>query len=221
MPVMQEALLSWSLNGVSQSPLLCSPGHGAALIRGHLLTEGVVQSPADILKVDLRSTPSPHWSVQTAVLPMEKPQPSLNPSSCPCSNERLDPLCAALDHVPHAAGQHTVLLWDGTTQVTASDISRHHALDTAVGLAMEQGMDFSRCILCTSGRISLEIVRKAVRAGIPVLCTRKAIGSLAVEFASSAGCILCTPGTPPEYYGAVPSSFYDHRNETIPGMARP
>jgi FdhD protein len=65
----------------------------------------------------------------------------------------------------------------------AEDIGRHNAVDKVIGKALLGGRDPGDLILCSSGRLSSEIVLKAVRARIPVLVSRSAPTSRSVELA--------------------------------------
>lgn len=72
----------------------------------------------------------------------------------------------------HATGGvHTVALSEDGAEPTLirDDVGRHNGADKVVGRALRDGVELSRSILITSGRISSEIVHKAGRAGIPVL----------------------------------------------------
>lgn len=54
------------------------------------------------------------------------------------------------------------------------DIGRHSAVDKVIGRALIDGVDFSRTVLVTSGRVSSDILHKAGRAGIPIIVARSA-----------------------------------------------
>ncbi len=72
----------------------------------------------------------------------------------------------------HATGGvHTVALSEDGAEPTLirDDVGRHNGADKVVGRALRDGVDLSRSILITSGRISSEIAHKARRAGIPIL----------------------------------------------------
>ena len=61
-----------------------------------------------------------------------------------------------------------IYLLDGTT-VTAEDIGRHNAIDKAIGKCKLQGLDTTKSILFVSGRLSSEMVTKAVMHRIPII----------------------------------------------------
>ncbi|NQU39342.1 MAG: formate dehydrogenase accessory sulfurtransferase FdhD [Lentisphaerae bacterium] len=54
------------------------------------------------------------------------------------------------------------------------DIGRHSAVDKAIGRALLDGVDFTRTVLVSSGRISSDILHKSGRAGIPIIVARSA-----------------------------------------------
>jgi len=68
-------------------------------------------------------------------------------------------------------GVHTVALSvDGAEpSLIRDDVGRHNAADKVVGRALREGIDLTRTVMITSGRISSEIVHKGRRAGIPIL----------------------------------------------------
>lgn len=63
------------------------------------------------------------------------------------------------------------------------DIGRHNALDKVFGQALLNGIDTKDKIILTSGRISSEILIKTAKRQTPVLVSRSAPTSLAVEMA--------------------------------------
>jgi FdhD protein len=66
------------------------------------------------------------------------------------------------------------------------DIGRHNALDKVIGYGLLNVVQFSRTFVVSSGRISSEMVRKCLIAGIPLLVSRSATTTLAIETAEKA-----------------------------------
>jgi FdhD protein len=97
----------------------------------------------------------------------------------------------------HAAG---IFDLDGKLLVVREDIGRHNAVDKAIGRAFLDGLlPLSQHILLVSGRSSLEIVQKALAAGIPVVAAVSAPSSLAVNFARECGQTLIGFLRPPTF----------------------
>ena len=82
-----------------------------------------------------------------------------------------------------------IYLLDGTT-VTAEDIGRHNAIDKAIGKCKLQRLDTTKSILFVSGRLSSEMVTKAVMHRIPVVVSRTAPTYLGVQTAHKHGITL-------------------------------
>jgi FdhD protein len=85
-------------------------------------------------------------------------------------------------------GIHIVALLDGEKILTVSeDIGRHNALDRVIGYALRSKIDLTKTWVIVSGRISSEMVRKCLIAGIPIIVSRGATTTLAVETAEKTG----------------------------------
>lgn len=63
------------------------------------------------------------------------------------------------------------------------DIGRHNAIDKVVGLAVTKGIDPSRTVIFSTGRITIDMILKAARARIPIVISRSAPLDKAVELA--------------------------------------
>ena len=88
----------------------------------------------------------------------------------------------------HAAG---IFDADGKLVAHAEDTGRHNALDKAIGRCIRSGRTPAGCGVVLSGRVSLEMVAKSVRAGIELISAISAPTSLAVELADRCGLTLC------------------------------
>ncbi len=87
----------------------------------------------------------------------------------------------------HAAGAFSL---DGQMLSIREDIGRHNAVDKVIGdLIYNSKLHEAKC-LTVSGRISFEIVSKAISAGIPFLASVSAPSTRAVDMAEEAGMTL-------------------------------
>ncbi len=117
----------------------------------------------------------------------------------PLSTEHLDPslfpslvasLRAAQATFAQTGGLHASALFtmDGELIVAREDVGRHNALDKVLGFALQRNLlPLSQHILLVSGRVSFEIMQKALAGGIPVIAAISAPSSLAVDFARDSG----------------------------------
>jgi FdhD protein len=85
----------------------------------------------------------------------------------------------------HAAGLFDLT---GKLIVAREDVGRHNAVDKVLGHAlMKELFPLDRHILFVSGRVSFEIVQKALAGRIPIIAAVSAPSSLAVDFAKASG----------------------------------
>ena len=87
---------------------------------------------------------------------------------------------------------HTAKLYvDNDKFFIGEDIAQHSTIDKAIGKARMNGVDLSKTFLMVSGRLSSEMVAKAVMHGVPALISRTAPTSLGVVIARKFNLTLC------------------------------
>jgi len=97
----------------------------------------------------------------------------------------------AQDLYRETGGVHTSALTDGERIIlSAEDIGRHNTLDKIAGMCLMQNVWPERRILITTGRISSEMLQKAVRLGASILISRTSPSSLSIELAEKWGITL-------------------------------
>ena len=118
------------------------------------------------------------------------PGPALQPSvvhSLPQAIRAAQPIFES------TGGLHASALFmaDGSPVLICEDVGRHNALDKVIGtMLLQNRVPLEGHLLLVSGRVSFELVQKALMAGIPALAAVGAPSTLAVELARKYGMTL-------------------------------
>ena len=215
-----EAPLTLSLDDDVLAVVMRTPGHDLELAAGWLVAESGVRDPQDIASMrESRDGDGVRISLRPGVTP-PRSRAFITSASCGvCSADMLD-LMPPQTSAPHSPGWHVdrgVLAglpdqmrtrqraFDRTGGVHAAalatsngdllavreDVGRHNAVDKVVGWALlGSNLPAADHILVVSGRVSFEIVQKAVAAGVGGIAAVSAPSSLAVDLARSYGVLL-------------------------------
>jgi len=89
-------------------------------------------------------------------------------------------------------GVHIAALYssDGDLMAFAEDVGRHNAVDKVIGSGISKGIEFERCFLASSGRLTGDIVLKCVRMRIPIVASLAAAIDSGVDVAQRTGMTL-------------------------------
>jgi FdhD protein len=92
---------------------------------------------------------------------------------------------AAQDLARKSGALHAALFVDasGEVRLCREDIGRHNALDKLIGALLREGLDPRAGFAVVTSRCSLELIHKAVRAGLSTLVSLSAPTTLTVEWA--------------------------------------
>ncbi|KPJ61485.1 MAG: hypothetical protein AMJ46_02060 [Latescibacteria bacterium DG_63] len=216
--VAREIRLSVSLDGKEIAILSCSPGAEKYLALGFLRSEGLLEKPEDVHSVRKRGD-RVSIRTRKGLSKRKRSSIGVLTSGCGGGvtfrrEEDIEPIedlgfdytivfskPRILAHMREflarseifrlTGGTHVAALSDGSTVLfTFEDIGRHNAVDKILGRCFIEKIDTKDKVLLCSGRLSSEIVQKAFQGGIPVLVSRSAPTSLAIDRARRLGITL-------------------------------
>ncbi len=205
--LIEEYELSVRINQERSLHFICSPSYLTELVIGDLIAEGYIHSFADIKKLDLdeaghraevllKTGPGRNFTELPGGDAMPAAQEQLQ--KVPVlewkgewiwtldNRFRMDTYLHKLTHSAHAC----FLMRNGKIIFEAEDLGRHNAIDKAVGYAVRYGIRLSECILYTTGRMPADMVRKVIRAGIPVMVSKEYPTVQGLELAQRYGLTL-------------------------------
>lgn len=212
--MVREQPLTIFVNGERFLTLLCSPTKVEALVVGYLWMEKIVDSLEEISHLEVSPVDGRADVTLThqVVLPTERILtsgcgggitfrldhrlfPPLHSSMrVPADHlaARMKDLFAAAVHYRLSRGIHGAALSDGDTLlVVAEDVGRHNAVDKVKGEALLRGVPTGDRILLSTGRISSEMLLKAVRMGVPIVASRTSPTEMAVALAEQLNVTVC------------------------------
>jgi FdhD protein len=211
-----EEPLEIRVDGAPLAVTMRTPGHDEELALGFLYGEGLIDGPRDAgPPADLAANTI---DVAGPLLREPSARSFYTSSSCGiCGKGALEEVAVLAERVPEGpelprdllaelpdslrqptfartGGLHATGLFDprGGYLCVFEDVGRHNAMDKVIGWALlHDKMPLHPRVLCVSGRLSFELVQKAVVAGAPALVGVGAPTSLAVRLADDRGLTLC------------------------------
>ena len=196
--VVQEYPLRLEVNGRELATLIASPHQLNFLVAGFLRLQGFIQGLDDILSLGVcaefgqarirlrtdvpeRLVPALTSGCGTGIS-FQLPAPSKNPADAAKDRARITPeqvfalmrdLARKAENYRAHGGIHSAAVGDGEQLLIYSeDLGRHNTLDRIAGEALFKNLDLEGKLLVTSGRISSEMVAKAMRLGIALIASR-------------------------------------------------
>ena len=218
--LVREIKLEIYINDKRFGAVMATPTDQEALAAGYLISENLIASPEDIESIEL-SDDALSVRVKAKINEKRLEQfdeEKVIISGCGrSSTANIDPEAMAArsitgevkfhkDEILRQMGQfytqcelyemtgcvHTAKLFTaGGEYFIGEDIAQHNTIDKSVGKAVLAGCDTQGSLLLVSGRLSSEMVAKAVMSGISALVSRTAPTSLGVVIARKFDLTLC------------------------------
>lgn len=223
-----EEPLQITIDGHPVAVLMRTPGDDEALVTGFLKTEGIIRSTTEIRKLVIEANHALVFLTDDVTWDVTRLSRNLfSASSCGiCGKATIDAvmgeqrvlkdgpvfdrsvLLAAPELLRErqvtfetTGGLHACGLFNqsGCLLAIHEDIGRHNAVDKVIGRALLEDHDLTNCCLLVSGRVSFEVMQKALAAGIPMVAAVSAPSSLAIEFARQSNQTLVAFLRPPTF----------------------
>ena len=208
--VVREHSLTIVLNNKELVTLLCSPGKLEYLAAGFLLSQGLINSRADIREIVIDDnsiarveTNLPVEIPASAVVASSGARGVVSSSVRKISTKSQVELSTSMifslveDFVQRSklfkntGGVHSAALCDLRGILFFSeDIGRHNAIDKVFGECLLKYITTDNCMIITSGRVSSEILFKVAKRDVPVLISKSAPTDMGARLADESGVTL-------------------------------
>ena len=196
-PVATEVPCTIVVNGNEAATIMCTPTHLKELAVGYLYTSGLINSANEIIefycdntrwRLDIKTVKEIDLSLLGKTVYTSGGGKGIKYSNIKMLSSR-HPLesdfsvnqeflskcmkwflkCSQLHKETRGVHTAALSLNGELPQFHMDDIGRHNAVDKIIGHFLMNAVDFSRSMLIRTGRISLEILYKVKRSGIPIM----------------------------------------------------
>lgn len=213
--VVEESVWTMVINDRPWVTLLCTPEKIEYLTYGFLANEGVITGPEDVTSLEIVKDVGSAIHVQLRRDDVRLPRERTITSGCVGGITfydlvgKMQPLDSALSvtheqvfslmgamrdgavHYQRTRGLHCSALADENGILAlAEDIGRHNTLDKIRGECLVRGIETEDRIVLTTGRLSSEMLYKAMRMGTPIAVSRSTPTNLSIRLAQHWGITL-------------------------------
>lgn len=208
--IIKESPLTLFINGYQFLTLMVLKEDLEVLITGFLAAEGIIKAKKEIIKIEFKFNKTVAViEITSEFLPLNYKKRTLT-SGCGAASTFINiEDCAAAETInsklkikaakitalmiklqqksgyfQKTGGTHTAALAEPDRIIYQfEDIGRHNALDKVIGKAINDNLRMTDKIVLSSGRISSEMIIKALKQRIPFLVSRSAPTDAAVKIA--------------------------------------
>jgi len=209
--VAEEKPLQIFLNETRYATIFCSPSNLKELAVGHVLSQRIISSIEEIEETNLNQTSNCYYirlkhdanlsnklnlstymrkvSSQASKIPRIRSDLKVKAETILSSVNNLN---LAAETFKRTGGVHAASIHkeDGSIVAFAEDVGRHNAVDKAIGAAALGKIEFSRCFLALSGRLTGDLVLKAVNVDFPIVASLATVTDLGIKLAETADLAL-------------------------------
>ncbi len=161
------------------------------LCAGRAYSDGLIEAADDIISFNIDEEGRAFMTTQKKAFPPKNEKMKVGETDYKMVFAVIDEFLKDMELHRRTGSTHLCILSNGDGIIfKCEDISRHNAVDKALGYALLNGIDMRECMLFTSGRVPEDMVAKAVRAQIPILISKSLPSLQAVRSAKEHGIIL-------------------------------
>lgn len=209
-----ESPVSLTVNGIMWLTFQCTPDHLENMAVGFLFNEGFIQNMDEVESIHVcekrdnvdiwlnhaavkpetwRRTSGCHGGTTSSDLEKDIIEP-VPDSSRMSIHQIFNVIGSFLDNQPsrsESGGVHTSAFADGENIIFfQEDIGRHNTFDKIAGRILMENISFQVPMIITTGRVSSDMMQKAVRIRTPFLISMRSTSTISIDLAKKWGITL-------------------------------